>query len=173
MSQLVMGSYKTTAAVTHAAQTLSSAYPGRVEAYSPFPIHGMDDALQQKPTKLPWLALIGGLSGLSIGAALQIWTSTVEYPIVTSGKALLSLPAFVPVMFELTILLTAFATVFGMFILNRIPQYYRTEFNYAPFDRVTDDTFIIGISVSESDDIKKVIGDLESAGATEVEHVQG
>lgn len=143
---LLMALFNTPKDIVKAASEIRHLKIKKFETYSPFPIHGMDSAMGLKDSKLAWLSLIGGLTGMGIGFSLQIWTSAVDYPIIVSGKELLSLPAFIPVSFELTILLTAFATVFGMFTLNRLPQLYSTEFNHSEFNKVTDDKFFISVS---------------------------
>jgi len=119
------------------------------ETYSPFPIHGMDPAMGLKDSPLSWLALGGGLTGVTGGFALQIWTSAFDYKIYVSGKPLMSLPAFIPVAFELTILLTAFAVVFGMFGLNKLPQWHHPIFEHSQFEKVTDDGFFVSISSTD------------------------
>ena len=78
-----------------------------VEAYSPFPIHGIDGALGIRPTILPWLVLIAGLGGGVLAMAGQWWTNTVDYPYIISGKPMFSLPANIPVTFEVMILSAA------------------------------------------------------------------
>ena len=119
------------------------------ETYSPFPIHGMDPAMGLKDSPLSWLALIGGLTGVTGGFALQIWTSAFDYKIYVSGKPLMSLPAFIPVAFELTILFTAFAVVFGMLALNKLPQWHHPIFEHSQFEKVTNDGFFISISTTD------------------------
>ena len=94
----------------------------RLEAFSPFPIHGMDEALGVRPTRLPWFVLIAGIIGGVSALALQWWTNAIDYPYLISGKPLFSLPANIPVTFEVIILLAAFAAFFGMLALNGLPK---------------------------------------------------
>ncbi len=121
----------------------------RWDSHTPFPVHGLDRAMGLKASKLPWIVLAMGMAGMAIGVSLQYWVSAVEYPHIISGKPLFSLPAFVPVIFELTILLSSFGAVFGMFHLNRLPTYYNPLFNSERFERVTDDAFFIAIEVAD------------------------
>lgn len=156
----------------HAAEKARDAGFKRFETYSPFPIHGMDDAMGIGQSKLGWLSLIGGLMGCLIGLGLQVWVSTSAYALVISGKPLASYPAFLPVTFELTILFTALFTVFGMFVLNGLPRWYHAIFNYSRFKKASCSGFFMSICASDAKygDARRF---LESIGATSVEEVEG
>lgn len=121
----------------------------KFDVYSPFPIHGMDDAMGLKRTKLAWISLVGGLFGLTLGLSLQSWTSAIAYKIQVSGKPFLSLPAFIPVTFELSILFTAFFTVFGMFALNQLPMWNHKVFNSTNFQSATSHGFFLSIDADD------------------------
>lgn len=131
------------------------------DVHSPLPIHGIDHAVGIRPTMLPWLTLGGGLAGFFGGLFLVWWmnattfsgipTSLQGYQYFISGKPLFSLQANIPIVFETTILLAAFATVFGMFALNRLPMLYHPLFKSRRFARVTSDRFFV---VIEADDPK-------------------
>ena len=106
------------------------------ESYTPFPIHGMEDALGLKFSIVPWATLICGLSGFMIAHLLQIWTSAIDWPINVGGKPMVSYPAFIPIFFELTVLLAGLGTAAFMFFLNGMPNFRN------PVDpRLTDDRF--------------------------------
>ena len=98
------------------------------DAHSPFPVHGLDDAMGLRPSKLPWIVLVTGLSGAAGGMLMQWWVAVQAYPLVISGKPLFSWPAFVPVAFELGVLFGALGAVFGMFGLNRLPMLHHPLF---------------------------------------------
>jgi len=143
------------------------------DAHTPFPVHGLEKAMGLRPSVLPWIsvsmAFIGGVSAFT----LQWWTAAVDYPVVISGKPLFSWQAFIPVTFEITILLCAFGTVFGMFALNRLPQLYHSLFRWAPFQRVTDDGFFISIEATDPlFDVTKTVQYLKDIGATHVECIE-
>ena len=91
-----------------------------LDAISPFPVHGMDDALGIKPSRLPWVTLAGGAVGATLGLLLQYWTAGVNWPLNIGGKPLDSFPAFVPVAFELTILFAGLATAGALFLRSGI-----------------------------------------------------
>ena len=132
-----------------AAESVRDAGYTRWDAHTPFVVHGLDRAMGIKPTKLPFLVLIGGGVGLVGGVALQWWTNAVNYPFQISGKPLFSLPANIPVAFETTILVAAIMALVGMLGLNRLPQLYHPLFNSSRFRKATDDRFFISIEAAD------------------------
>jgi len=112
-----------------------------VETYTPFPIHGMDEHLGLKPSIVPWATFIGGLVGFMTALGLQVWTSAFDWPINVGGKPMISGPAFLPILFELTVLLGGLSTAGFMFFLNGMPSLKAN-----PFDpKITDDKFALYI----------------------------
>ena len=137
----------------------------KFDTYSPFPVHGIDKAMGIPPSILPWLSLTGCLIGLTAAFLLQIWTNGIDYKIALSGKPYIALPAFVPVAFELTILFTAFFTVFGMFGLNKLPTWYRPIFNNESIKRATCSGFFLSISSNDKNfDEEKTLDFLKKNG---------
>lgn len=120
------------------------------DAHTPFPVHGLDAAMGVRPTKLPWFILLSGLTGLSSALLLQWWTMAIDYPFRISGKPLFSLPAFVPVCFELTVLFSAFAAIFGCLALSKLPNLFNPLFRSPRFRRVTNDKFFIYIEAKDA-----------------------
>ena len=142
----------------------------RWDAFSPFPIHGMDRAMGIRPTLLPWLVLGAGVAGAAVALWLQWWTNAVDYPLVISGKPLFSLPANIPVVFELIVLFSAIAAFGGVLVLNRLPQFWRPAFGGARFGRATSDGFFIFVEAADRQfDQAALRRLLESAGAGSVE----
>lgn len=128
------------------------------DAFTPYPVHGLDDAMGVRATILPWIVLIGGLTGLTAGILLCWWTNATSfpvpavvrgYPLLISGKPIFSLAANIPVVFEMTILLSAFGAVLGMLGLNGLPRLYHPLFRSARFRQVTCDRFFIAIEASD------------------------
>ncbi len=170
----VMGEFETTQDLLHAAERVRANGYTRVDAYSPFPVHGLDRVLGTPGSKVPWIVLGGAILGCSGGLWLQWWTAAVNYPIKIAGKPYFSLPAFIPVTFEATILLSAFAAVFGMLGLNKLPQYYHPVFRHSTFNRVTDDRFFLAIESDDPQfDADKARQVLIAAGGKNVEVVEG
>jgi len=141
----------------------------KFEAYTPFPIHGIDEAMGARRSKLGWIVLCGGLIGGTIAMLLQWWTGAVAYPLTIGGKPLFAVEPSIPIAFELTVLLASFGAVFGMFALNGLPQFYHPVFNYKKWKGATDDRFLL---VIEATDRKFKAGDDFSWLGTEVEMVE-
>ena len=115
------------------------------DAHSPFPIHGMQRAMGMRPTPLPWLVLGAGVTGGLVALLMQWWMNAVDYPLIISGKPLFSLPANIPVTFELIVLFSALAAFGGAMMLGQLPQFLHFAFSAKNFHRVTTDGFFISI----------------------------
>ena len=115
-----------------------------VEAYSPFPLHGLADILGWR-NHLPSIVFVGGLIGALVGFSLQYWVSVIDYPVLVGGKPFNSWPAFVVPTFECTILFASFAAVLGMFWLNGLPQPYHPVFNVEHFVEASRSRFFLMI----------------------------
>ncbi len=157
----------------HGAQALQGAGYRRYEVWSPFPVHGMDQAMDLPRSKVPWLVLVGGLTGMCGALLLQWWSGAVEYPIMIGGKPAFSFEAATPVTFELAVLLSAFGAVFGMFGLNRLPNPRHPLDTVPMFRGVTDDKFFISIEVRDAKfDVDRSAALLESLGGRHVTVVE-
>jgi hypothetical protein len=121
----------------------------RMDAYSPFPIEELHDALGTYHTRLPLIVLIGGLVGCIGGFLLQYWVSAVAYPLNVGGKPYLSWPAFIPVTFECTILAAALSAVLGMLALNGLPQPHHPVFNVPRFALASRNRFFLCIESTD------------------------
>ena len=116
-----------------------------MDAYSPYPIEELHEALGSHHTRLPLIVLVGGVCGCIGGYALQFWVSAITYPLNIGGKPLHSWPAFIPVTFECTILVAALSCVLGMLALNGLPQPYHPVFNVARFALASRNRFFLCI----------------------------
>ncbi|HPF15685.1 MAG: DUF3341 domain-containing protein [Planctomycetes bacterium] len=121
----------------------------RWEAHAPFPVHGLDKAAGIKPTVLPWIVLVCGLTGTGCAMLMQWWMNAHDYKYLISGKPFFSVPANVPVAFEMTILFASFAAFFGMLALNRFPRWSNPLFRMPEFRRVTADRFAIVVDPAD------------------------
>lgn len=140
------------------------------DTHSPFPVHGMDRAMGIRPTILPWLVLGGGITGCVVALALQWWTNAVDYPFLISGKPLFSLPANIPVTFELIVLFSALTTFFGVLALNQLPQFWHPAFESSRFARFSSDGFFLSIEASDpkfQEELTRRL--LEGSGAISIE----
>jgi len=148
----IMAQFGSADALLHAAETVRDAGYKKFDVYSPFPIHGMDDAMGLKRSLLGWIVLSGGITGLLTAIGLQWYAALFDYPLITAGKPVTGFAAFipfVPVAFELMILFSAFAAVGGMLMLNGLPAWYHPTLKRDSFARASDDGFFL---VIEADD---------------------
>lgn len=145
-----------------------------LDAFSPYPVEAISEEIENhRRSKVPLLVLVGALTGAVLGFGMQWWVSASAYPLNIGGRPLLSWPAFIPVTFELTVLLGAFSAVFGMFLLNGLPQPYHPVFNVKNFERASQDRYFLLIEARDKlFDPQKTRALLESAGSQEVHDVE-
>ncbi len=141
----LLAEYATPEAILEAAERIRDAGYTKWDTYTPYPVHGMDDAMGVKMTVLPWIVLACGLFGCASGVLMQWWMNTIDYPFYVSGKPLFSLPANIPITFEFTILLSAFGAFLGMLGLNQLPQLWNPLFRSSLFRRATDNRFFVTV----------------------------
>jgi hypothetical protein len=160
--------------VVEAAKRVHEAGYTRVDAYSPYPIEELTEALDLHKTHLPKIALAGGVFGFFAGWGLEYWASVIEYPMNIGGRPLFSWPAFIVPAYETTILFAAFGAVFGMLALNGLPQPYHPVFNVPSFALASRDRFFICIESRDPkfdrEAVKKFFGSLGAKAVSEVEH---
>jgi len=155
-----MAEFDSPAAIMAAAEKTRDAGYRWWDCHTPFPVHGLDRAMGIKPTILPVIVFFGGLTGCLVGFLLQWFTNATSfdlwalvdvrgYDFLISGKPDVSLPAWIPVMFELTILLAASSCVLFMLLLNKLPMWYHPVFKSERFARATDDRFFLVIEARD------------------------
>lgn len=140
-----MAEFDSTTELVAAAEKVRDAGYTKTDAFSPFPIHEMDEALGIKRSILPYIVFAGGIAGLLAGLGLQYFTHVIDYPIIVGGRPHFSLPAFVPPAYEMTILLASFAAVLGMLLLNGLPKPYHPVFNVPRFNLASREKFFLVI----------------------------
>lgn len=157
-----------------AAKRVREAGYSKFDCHSPFPIHGMDQAMGLKRSMVGYVSGICAFLGGAFGMWLQWWTSTIDYPIVISGKPFFSYQAYVIVTFGLTILGAAFGAVFGMLIINRLPQLFHGNFYSTNFAKFSNDAFVVSIEAEDGKfDEAQTVSFLSSIGGQDVELVRG
>jgi Protein of unknown function (DUF3341) len=145
----------------------------RMDTYSPFPIEAAWEAMHVNDRRVQLFILLGGLAGAIAGFGLCYWVSTTAYPLNVGGRPLNSWPMFIPVTFELTILIASFAAVIGMLGLNGLPMPYHPVFNVPAFTRASQDRFFLAIEAADPKfDRKRTFDFLKTLGAREVNEVQ-
>jgi Protein of unknown function (DUF3341) len=169
----LMAEFDSPSAIVAAARRVYDAGYRRINAYSPFPIEELSEAIGFHYDRVALATLIGGILGGLGGFALQYWTSAIDYPINVGGRPLLSLPAFIPITFECTILLASFGAFVGNLLMNRLPQPYHPAFNAPNFARASQDRFFLCV---KSDDPMyseaRTRAFLKGLGAIEVSNVE-
>ena len=168
----VLAEFGSPAELLRAAEKVREAGYRKFDCHSPFPIHGMDAAMGLARSKVGYIAGICGLCGGAFAMWLQWWTSTVDYPLVISGKPLFSFPAYIIVTFGLTILFAALGAVIGMLQLNRLPMWFHGLFYSENFKRFSDDAFFVSIDADDSG-FDKTRAFLEAIGGRNIEVVRG
>ncbi len=146
----------------------------KLDAMTPFPVHGIDDAIGVPPSKLGWMVI--WFSGLGTLTALTlIWyVGAIDYKLVIGGKPLFDFSYTIPIAFELTVLFSAFASFLGMFAFNGLPRLYHPSMRYKNAHRASDDRFLLVIEAEDPKfDAVKSAEHLRGVGAAEVEVVEG
>lgn len=166
----VLAEFDTPGELIAAARKVRSHGYSQFDCYSPFPVHGIDDAMGIKRTILPVLVFGGGVAGVLLGTLLQWWTNAYNWPWNISGKPAWSIPANVAISYESGILLAVFTTFFGMWGLNKLPQVWHPFFRLDRFARATDDALLLGIEAKDPKfDLAATTKLLEGAGALAVD----
>ena len=168
----LMAEFERPEALVAAARKAREAGYTRMDAYSPYPVEGLADALKFKGTMVPLLVLIGGVIGCIGGFMMQYWISGSYYPINVGGRPLNSWPSFIPITFELTILVAALSAVLGMLALNGLPQPYHPVFNVERFALASRDRFFLAIESGDPKfDVDETRALLKELGAKEISDV--
>jgi len=169
----VMAEFDTATELVDAARQVRDAGYKKTDAFSPFPLHEIDEALGIKRSILPFLVLGGGIGGLLAGLGLQYFVHVIDYPLNVGGRPYFSLPSFIPPAYELTILFAAFTAVFGMLFLNGLPQPYHPVFNVPRFALATREKFFLLIEKKDPQfDYEKTRSFMESLSPQEVFDVE-
>lgn len=145
----VMAEFETANQLLHAAEKVRDAGYKHMDAYAPFPVEGLTEALGLGRNKVALVTLLGGLCGGLGGFGFEYWVNVISYPMNIAGRPLNSWPAFIPVTFELTVLGAALSAVFGMIAMNGLPRPHHPVFNIHRFSRASTDRFFICIEATD------------------------
>lgn len=169
----LLAEFETTADILHAAGSVRDAGYRNWDVFTPFPVHGMDEAMGLKKSPVGWFTFLGGATGFTCGMLMIWWMNAYDYPLDVGGKPIFSPIFSFPVAYELTILLGAFGSLGGMMILNRLPRLHHPLFKSERFARVTNDRFFIAIEARDPKfndvETRRL---LETAGSRHVEEVR-
>lgn len=170
----LMAEFETPESLIQAVRKVRQEGYTRIDAYTPFPVEGLAEEVGFHSNLLPMLVLGAGIVGAVGGFALQYWVSTINYPLNIGGRPLNSWPSFIPVTFELTILLAALTAVLGMIALNGLPMPYHPVFNVPRFAMASQDRFFLCVeSTDEKFDRERTLAflqGLQPKAVTEVDY---
>ena len=170
-----LAEFKSASALYKAAEKVRDAGFKKWDCYSPYPIHGLDAAMGLKRSILPWFVFFGGMTGTATAFTLAYTTQVVIYPTVVQAKPanIFTIPAFFPVMFELTILFSAFTTLFGLLALIGLPRWNHPLFASKRFAKFSDDGFFVCIEARDPKFTQEGTKSLlEQAGGKNIELVE-
>jgi hypothetical protein len=169
----LLAEFDTASGVVRAAREVRAQGYRKLDAYTPYPMEELTDALDLHRTRVPLVVLGGGILGLLFGWGLQYYTAVVDYPINIGGRPAYAWPAFVVPTFETTVLFAAFAALFGMLALNGLPQPYHPTFNVPSFVRASRDRFFLAVEADDPRfDLEATRALLRSLGAVAVSEVE-
>lgn len=145
----ILAEFDSPEALKAAANALKAAGYPHCEAYSPYPIHGLSAVIGRRRSLIPWLVLGGSIMGCAVALLMQWWTNVIDYPLLVSGKPLFSLPANIPITFELIILFGALAAFAGVLAFANLPELYHPLFGCAKFRQGTTDAFFLTVDATD------------------------
>jgi hypothetical protein len=145
----LMAEFTSPDALLAAARRVREAGYTKFDAFSPFPIHGLGEAIGFKEKSVAKIVLGGGITGLIAGYGLEYWASVIAYPMNIGGRPYHTWPMFVPPAFETTILFASFAALFGMLALNGLPQPYHPVFNAPRFSMASQESFFLVVEAGD------------------------
>ena len=169
----MMAEFEDVTALYKAAQQVRDAGFNKWDVYAPFPVHGMEEAMGLKPSKVAFAVGTGAFFGVFGAIAMQFWMNGIDYQIANGGKPLIAWEQSTPITFELGVLLSAFGALLGMFALNKLPMWYHPLMKKDRFLRVSDDRFCIAIEATDDQfDPDQTRAFLEELGGQHIDMVE-
>lgn len=169
MADWILGEFGTPSALLKAVAQLRQEGHKRLDTYSPYPLHGSSEALGLPKSKIPLIALFAGLSGASVGYAIQWFTNAVNWPLNVGGRPPHSAPTFIPITFETGVLVAALSIFFGLWLILRLPQPYHPVFELDEFLSASISGYWLSVESDQgSSEKEQLVGRLRQMGAIQV-----
>lgn len=165
----ILAEFASTDALIAATRTMREKGHAHLDTYTPYPVHGLSDALGLAPSRVPWIAAGGAIVGGSSALGMQYWMNAVDYPLNVGNRMIASVPTWIPVTFELTVLLTGFSIFFGLWTLMRLPRLHHPVFEHEAFRTASTHGFWLSVEqpvVGHQND--EIVEQLKTLGATNV-----
>jgi Protein of unknown function (DUF3341) len=160
------------AAIYHVCEKLKDEGYKNFEAHTPFPVHGLENAMDLPASRVPWISLAGGAFGV-LGMVWLTWYTNTDYPLNLSGKQPFSWQVYVPLFFEMLVLFSALGTFFGMWGMNKLPAFFHPVMQHPMFPRASDDRFLVVVEATDPRyDAEKIRALLEKLGVHDIAEVQ-
>jgi hypothetical protein len=170
----VMGEFAEPEDLVEAGRRIRGMGYTKIDAMSPFPVHGIDEAIGVPYSKIGWIAICGALAGITTAQVLIYYVGAIDYPLIIGGKPLFDFTYSIPPTFELGVLFTAIITFLSTWGLSGLPRLYHPSMNYRNAHRASDDRFLLVVEADDPKfDAQKTAQDLRSVGANDVEVVEG
>ena len=170
----VMGDFAEPEELVEAGRRIRAMGYTKIDAMTPFPVHGIDEAIGVPYSKIGWIAVCGALAGITTAQVLIYYVGKIDYPLIIGGKPLFDFTYSIPPTFELAVLFTAITTFLCTWGLSGLPRLYHPSMNYRNMHRSSDDRFLLVVEADDPKfDAQKTAQDMRSVGANDVEVVEG
>jgi hypothetical protein len=170
----VMGEFAEPEDLVEAGRRIRAMGYTKIDAMTPFPVHGIDEAIGVPYSKIGWIAVCGALAGITTAQVLIYYVGKIDYPLIIGGKPLFDFTYSIPPTFELAVLFTAITTFLCTWGLSGLPRLYHPSMNYRNMHRSSDDRFLLIVEADDPKfDAQKTAQDMRSVGANDVEVVEG
>ncbi len=167
--RFVVAEFRSSDALLAATRKMRDRGHSHLDTHTPYPVHGLEDALGIRGVKIPTIVLLAGIAGACTAYAMMLFMNAIDFPINVGNRPPHGAPAFVPVTFELMVLFGGVSAFVGLMVLLRLPQPFHPVFEWDSFRRASIDGFFLSVEVPTGEDPAGVAGDARTAGAAEVE----
>jgi hypothetical protein len=170
--RFVVAEFKTSDGLLEGTRKMREKGHSNVDTHTPYPIHGLEEALGIKRVKVPTIVLLAGITGVFVAYSMMYFMNNIDFPINVGNRPPHSAPAFIPITFELMVLLGGTSAFFGLMAMLKLPQPYHPIFEWEAFARASVDGFFLSVEVGAGEDPVDVANDARIVGAAEVQVIE-